>query len=433
MKAIASLAYIMSNLFVRIKRWSWFSLNDKIESLKIALLAIKANKTRGVLTALGIIIGILAVVTTMTVANGLGNNFRESISSIGSDVLYVSRMPWIFTGNFFEFRNRPELTFKENEKLKQHLKSAIAVNPTTGTNRNVKYRSNVLENVPVIGTTEKQMLVSPAVPEYGRFLTALDGQYKKAVCVIGTEIKDMLFKEIDPINKKMKIGRYNFRVIGVMEKQGSSGFFGGPNFDRQIFIPITAFIKAFGSQNRQFSFAVKAPGQAYMDDFRYELIGEMRKIRKLKPTEPDNFSINAMDTLMDAYNNIMGVVVLVGLLITSVSLFVGGIGVMNIMFVSVTERTREIGIRKAVGAKRRMILTQFLFESSIICLIGGGIGVLLSFGVASLINKLVLPASVSLPIVLIALLISFLVGILSGIIPAFRACRLDPIEALRYE
>ncbi len=433
MKIFDSIKHIIFNFFSRIKRWSLFSLNDKLESFKIALSAIKANKTRGVLTALGIIIGILAVVTTMTVANGLGNNFKESISAIGSDVLYVSRMPWVFTGNFFEFRNRPELTFKENEKLEQRLQNAIAVNPTTGTNRNIKYRSDVLENVPVLGTTDKQMFVSQAVPEFGRFLTVLDGQYKKAVCVIGSEIKEMLFKDMDPINKKMKIGRYTFRIIGVMEKQGSAGFFGGPNFDRQIFIPISTFIKAFGSQNRQFSFAVKAPGQAYMDDFRYELIGEMRKIRKLKPTEVDNFSINTMDTLMNAYNNIMGVVVLIGLIITSVSLFVGGIGVMNIMFVSVTERTREIGIRKAVGAKRRAILAQFLFESSIICLIGGAIGVLLSFGVASVINKLVLPASVSLPIVLVALSISFLVGILSGIIPAFRACRLDPIEALRYE
>jgi len=409
------------------------SIHEKVESFKIALSAIKANKTRGVLTALGIIIGILAVVTTMTVANGLGNNFKESISAIGSDVLYVARMPWIFTGNFFEFRNRPQLTFKQSEKLEQRLKNTRAINPTTGTNRNIKYRSTVLEGIPIIGTTDKQIIVSSSLPEIGRFLTAVDVQYKKSVCVIGSEIKERLFKNIDPINKKMNIGRYNYRVIGVMEKQGSAGFFGGPNFDRQIFIPITTFMKAYGGSNREFSIAVKAPGQEAMADFRYELVGEMRKIRKLKPTEPDNFSINTMDTLMNAYNNVMGVVVLIGLVITSISLFVGGIGVMNIMFVSVTERTREIGIRKAVGAKKRAILTQFLFESSAICLVGGSIGVVLSFGVASIIDKFVLPASVSLPIVFIALLISCLVGVLSGIIPALRAAGLNPIEALRYE
>jgi putative ABC transport system permease protein len=409
------------------------SIYEKIESFKIALSAIKENKTRGILTALGIIIGILAVITTMTVANGLGNNFKESISAIGSDVLYVSRMPWIITGNFFEYRNRPNLTFKQSEKLERRLKSSLAVNPSTSTINNVKYRSNVLEGIPIIGTTEDQIVVSASLPDFGRFLTSFDVQNKKFVCVIGTEIKDHLFKDIDPINKKMKIGRYNFRVVGIMEKQGSSGFFGGPNFDRQIFVPISTFMKAFGSRNRQFNIAVKAPSQESMQGFRYEIIGEMRKIRKLKPTEKDDFSINSMDTLMNAYNNVMGVVILIGLVVTSISLFVGGIGVMNIMFISVTERTREIGIRKALGAKRRVILSQFLFEASAICLTGGLLGLIVSFGVTSLINKFVLPAAVSLPIAIIALLISILVGVLSGIIPAFRASRLNPIEALRYE
>ena len=170
-----------------------------------------------------------------------------------------------------------------------------------------------------------------------------------------------------------------------------------------------------------------------MTDFEYELIGEMRKIRKQRPAEKDNFSINTMDTLIDAYNNVMGVVVLVGLAITGISLFVGGIGVMNIMFVSVTERTREIGIRKAIGAKKRSILTQFLFESSTICLIGGIIGVLISFAVAALINKYVMPASISFPIVLVALVISIATGVVSGFIPAWRASRLNPINALTYE
>ena len=170
-----------------------------------------------------------------------------------------------------------------------------------------------------------------------------------------------------------------------------------------------------------------------MADFEYELIGEMRKIRKLKPTEKDNFSINSMDTLMDMYNNVMGVVVLIGLAITGISLFVGGIGVMNIMFVSVTERTKEIGIRKAIGARKSVILTQFLFESSIICLIGGVIGVIISFGVAELIDNMVMPASISLPIVFVALMIGILTGVVSGLIPALRASRLNPIDALRYE
>ena len=409
------------------------SFHEKIEAFKIAIYAIKANKSKGVLTTLGIIIGIVAVVTTMTAANGLANNFKESISAIGSDVLYVDKRPWIIQGNFFEFRNRPNVTFKDSEKLKRGMKNAVAVNPTADTRRNVKFRSETLEVTPVIGTTEQHIIVTDGLPEYGRFLTKIDVQYKKKVCVIGSEIKEKLFKNVDPINKDLKIGWYKFRIVGVMEKLGSAGFFGGPNFDNQIHIPITTFNKYYGNRNRSFTIAVKAPNQESLAEFEYELIGEMRKIRKLRPTEKDNFAINSMDSLVNMYNQVMGVVVLIGLIITGISLFVGGIGVMNIMFVSVTERTREIGIRKAIGAKRKVILTQFLFESSSICLIGGVIGIALSFGVAALINKFVLPASISPAIVITALIVSILTGVVSGIIPAYRASRLDPIDALRYE
>ncbi len=409
------------------------SIQDKIESFKIAIAAIKSNKSRAILTTLGIIIGIVAVTTTMTAANGLGNNFKESIAAVGSDVFYISKMPWIITGNFFEYRNRPNLTFKQSEKLAGKLTTAKAVNPSTSERLNTKYRSKIMESVPVIGTTEEQINVNNALPAYGRFIIPQDIQYKKYVCVIGQEIKEEMFPHVDPLNKDVKIGRYDYRIVGVMEKRGSAGFFGGPNFDRQIFIPITTFMKAYGGHNRGFSIAVKAPGQEQMTNFRYEIIGEMRKIRKLKPTEENDFSINTMDTLMNAYNNVMGVIIMIGLVITSISLFVGGIGVMNIMFVSVTERTREIGIRKAIGATKRAILTQFLLESSSICMIGGAIGLLLSFGVAKLIDTYLMPASVSLPIVVIGLIVAVLVGVFSGFIPALRAARLNPIDALRYE
>lgn len=409
------------------------ALNDTVESLKIALAAIKANKSRGVLTTLGIVIGIMAVITTMTAANGLGNNFRESISALGSDVLYVSRRPWIITGNSFQFRNRKNLGLKEAKKLEASLQNAVAVNPSTNTNKNIKYKSTTLEGITIIGTTDKHMMVSASVPERGRFLTAFDVQFKKTVCVIGSEIKERLFEDIDPINKKIKIGRFKYRIVGVMEKQGSAGFFGGPNFDRQVFVPITSFIKSYGGNNRDFNIAIKAPPNISLANFEYEVVGEMRKIRKLKPTQEDDFSINQMNQLVGVYNNVMGVIVLIGLVITGISLFVGGIGVMNIMFVSVTERTREIGIRKAIGAKRRSILTQFLFEASTICLIGGFIGLVLAFGVTALISKFLMPASISMPIVMVAILVSVFTGVLSGFIPAFKASKLKPIEALRYE
>lgn len=406
---------------------------DTLEAVRIAVGAIRANTARGVLTTLGIVIGVLGVITTMTAANGLANNFRESVSALGTDVVYVSRMPWIIRGNFFEFRNRPRVSLREVERLESRLPHAAAINPTTHTERSVKYASETIDNVDVIGTTDKQMLVSTSVPEAGRFLTQFDVQANRRVCVIGSEIRTRLFAGVDPLNKLMKIGRSSFRVIGVMEKQGSAGFFGGPNFDSQIFVPITTFAKMFGGAQRNIDIAVKAPPTVAVGDFEYEVVGEMRKVRKLAPGEKDDFSINKMDSLLEMFNNVMGVVLLIGIVITGISLFVGGVGVMNIMFVSVTERTREIGIRKAIGARKRAILVQFLFESAAICLIGGLMGLLLAVGVTEIINRTLMPASISPGIVVVALLVSTLTGIAAGVVPAYRASRLDPIDALRYE
>ncbi len=404
------------------------------ESFAIAMRALLANKVRGALTTLGIVIGIVAVVTTMTAVNGLQNRFRTSFSSIGSDVIYVSRMPWVVVNDFFLYRNRPGIDLRQARGLETRLRGRALVNPSLGTQVDVKYRSETLEAVNIIGTTEKQVRMTSAQPQSGRFLLPFDVASRRSVCVIGSDVQQVLFRGTDPIHKTLRIGRHDFHVIGVMEKQGG-GFLGGPNFDRQIYVPITTFVKAFGSRRgrEDVNLAVKAPTQEAVGDLEYEVIGEMRKLRQLRPREPANFSINKLDTLTGTFNNVMGVVLLVGLLVTGISLFVGAIGVMNIMFVSVTERTREIGIRKAIGATRRGILLQFLFESSAICLLGGLIGIALSLGVSAIINATVMPASLSLPILAIALVVSALVGVAAGVAPAWRGAQLDPVEALRYE
>ena len=406
---------------------------DLEESLSIALGALRANKARGVLTTLGIVIGIVAVILTMTAANGLQASFRQSFSAVGSDVIYVSRFPWVMMDDFFLYRNRPRLDLRDATALEQRLRGKAIVNPTIDGRQDLKFRSETMEGITVIGTTEKQTIVGSAQPEAGRFITDFDVTYKKNVCVLGTEVRDALFGTASPLNQEIKVGRATFRVVGVMEKQGGS-FMGGPNFDRQVFIPISSFVKAYGGErNQDVNLAVKAPSQEALDDLEFEVIGEMRKIRQLRPSEGDDFSINKLDTLVGTFNNMMGVVLLVGLLITSISLFVGGVGVMNVMFVSVTERTREIGIRKAIGAKPHSVLFQFLFEAAAIGLGGGLIGIVIAAILTAVVNAFVMPASVSAGILVTAVAVSATVGVVAGFVPAYRGARLNPIDALRYE
>jgi putative ABC transport system permease protein len=338
--------------------------------------ALRANKARGALTTLGIVIGIVAVSLTMTAAHGLQTAFRNSFSAVGSDVIYVSRFPWIITNDFFLYRNRPALQIRDADKLAEKLRGRAIVNPSMNYAERCEIPFRDDAGRARHRHHRRQVVMSAAQPEVGHFITEFDVSYKRNVCVIGLDVQKALFAGTSPINKQIKIGRYSFRVIGVMEKRGG-GFGGGPSFDRTIYVPLSTYLKTFGgvAGRQDVNIAVKAPSQEALADLEFEVTGSMRQIRGLRPAEKDNFSINKLDTLVGTFNNVMSVVLLVGLMVTGISLFVGGVGVMNIMFVSVTERTKEIGIRKAIGAKPHSILSQFLFEAAAICMGGGLVGV----------------------------------------------------------
>jgi putative ABC transport system permease protein len=407
---------------------------DIAEAARIAWSAVIANKSRGALTALGVIIGIVAVTTTMIAANTMQNVFRQSFASGGADVLYVSRTPWVDLSSGAQYRTRRNLDLQQSRALATRLQGKAIVVPSISIDQPARFLASKMTGITVIGTTDKESQLSDLIPEQGRFLLPFDEQNKFDVAVLGATVAEGLFGNIEPLGKTFQIGEKHFRVIGVMGER-TNGFFDGPDFDRQIYIPITTFEKAFGnpSSRANVDIAVKAPSLESIDDFQYEVTDAMRRIRGLRPAQPEDFSISTLDSLLTSYNNTIGVVVLVGSLITGIALFVGGVGVMNIMFVSVKERTREIGIRKSIGAKRRSILLQFLFESALICLLGGLIGVGFSWGIAQLVDEPTMPVSLSPGIFLSSLFIATLVGVCSGLLPAIQGAYLNPIEALRYE
>ncbi len=400
------------------------------EGLKLSLAALRANKARAVLTMLGIIIGIISVTLMGAAIEGLTRAFNNSISSIGADVLYVQKWPWMDTGeDWWKFRNRRDLEIDYADKIRKDATLFSAVAPVVGRMGTLKYENKTANNVQVQGTTSDLLYVSNMGFTEGRFFTDEETKGDRPLAVIGADVADQLFPNQDPIGKQLKVNGLSFRIIGVRSKQGS--FMGMFSLDNVVIIPIGRFQSIFGKHFHP-SIEARVSDPSDMENAKEELRGIMRKVRGLAPLQEDDFSINQHDLLTSAFDKIAGTIGAVGLFVTALSLFVGGIGIMNIMFVSVTERTKEIGIRKAMGARRRTILVQFLIESSLICLGGGLIGLAFSYPLSLLVDK-VLPTSLPISIAVIGIIISLTVGVISGIIPAFRASRLDPVEALRYE
>ncbi|MBI9072081.1 MAG: ABC transporter permease [Melioribacteraceae bacterium] len=404
------------------------------EGLLISLLAIRANKIRSVLTTLGIIIGVWAVVTMSTAIKGIDIAFQTGVSSLGSDNLYIDKWSW-FSNDvpWWELRNRKNITMDDFEKYKNQAKLPLAVAPSTNTRRTLKYEDKVVEFMNITATTNDYIRTTNLDLADGRFFNELESRGNRNVVVLGSEVAKKLFPLGNGISKNVKIKGTKFKVVGVLEEKGS-WVMGNWNPDNQAYLPIGALFKYFGNENyRSITINVRAPNSLMVAEVKEEAIGIMRKVRSLAYSDKNDFSINEQSGLLGEIDKSVGVIQVAGIFITGLALFVGAIGIMNIMFVSVKERTREIGIRKAIGAKSRTILAQFISEAAIICLLGGMIGLLLAVISSMVMAKFDFPSTVQVDAVLLAVLISIFTGIISGFAPAYTAAKMDPVEALRYE
>ena len=401
------------------------------EGLLIALTAIRANKARSILTMLGIVIGICSVALMATAINGIDKAFVTGISSLGADNLYIDKYAWFSDEDFFLMRNRKNVTMDHFERFQKLAKLPLAVAPTILTVHKVLYGENYIEGTLMTGTTDGYVRTTTFNFARGRFFSAMESSGARNVAVLGSEVAAHLFEKLDPLGNEVKIDGIPFRIVGVLDKQGSN-LLGNFNPDNQVYMPIGAVFKYFRRNRDSVTIVVRARRTDMIADTKEEAIGMMRRARGLRYDEKDDFSVNTQEGLTENYNKVVGVIKLVGLFITGLSLLVGAIGIMNIMFVSVKERTKEIGIRKAIGAKKRTIMGQFLTEAALICLMGGLVGLLLAVFLSMLINKF-LPTSVQMNTIVLAISISLLTGIVSGLAPAWTAAKMNPVEALRYE
>jgi putative ABC transport system permease protein len=306
---------------------------------------------------------------------------------------------------------------------------AQAIAPGAGVDRSVKYKNRQSERVGIIGSNEQSDQTMSLTLREGRYMTAAESEGGRPIAVLGFQVATNLFIGESPLGKRIKVGGQTLEVVGVLEPKGT--FLGEFSWDNRIVVPVRFLANAYRFRN-DYEIQVKAISQDKIKEAEEELRGIMRRARRLRPGEADDFAINQQEMFLNTFNRVAGMIAIGGLFITSLSLFVGGIGIMNIMFVSVAERTREIGIRKAIGAKRRTILLQFLAEAAGICLLGGVIGLLIAtvgmFGLRQFI-----PATMSVQIVVIALGVATATGLISGFLPAWRAARMNPVDALRAE
>ena len=406
----------------------YFSLIS--EYMRMAWHALKAHKLRSMLTTLGIFIGVTTIITIFTTIQGLNEYVIGQLSAIGSSTVYVDKYPWVIQGDFWKYRNRKNITKDEYEALIEFSKAADYISPQVFSVKVVKYQNEKYDQIFILGTSEQYKDTDNIGLGEGRFLTELDIKRKHSVCVIGADLADNLFKNEDPLGKRIYIGERKYKVIGILEKRGKVF---GQSRDNYAIVPIGTFQQAFG-RHRGFRIAMTVEDVSRLEDMKDEIRGIMRRVRKISPQDDDDFALNQQDQLTDLYRQLTGVLYAIVFVIGSMSLIVGGIGIMNIMLVSVTERTREIGIRKAIGAKRKNILSQFLIESISIASVGGLLGIICGFiGGSLVLSQMDLTTSVSISSIAVGFGFSTFVGVIAGFYPAWKAAKMNPIDSLHYE
>jgi putative ABC transport system permease protein len=401
------------------------------ESYLFALHEIVMNKVRTLLSLLGITIGIFSIIAVFTIFDSMESTIRTSINSLGNDVLFVQKWPWAMGGDYpwWKYMNRPEASPAELKEIQHRSQSSQASAYAASVSETIKYREKAIENAEIIMISEDYDKVMAIDIAEGRLMSPLEFSSGRAVVVIGSDIVSNLLQTNEPIGKKIRIFGLNAEVIGVMKKEGNSI---GNSSDDQLIVPVNFARNHMDIRDLQGMIVVKAKPGVSLDEMKDELTGIMRAVRKLKPKAEDNFAINQTDIINKIFDQLFGVIAIVGWIIGGFSLLVGGFGIANIMFVSVKERTRLIGIQKSLGAKKYFIMLQFLFEAVFLSLFGGILGLIIVFILAFAVSQVFdMDLILTQKNILLGISVSAFIGFVSGLIPAWNASRLDPVEAMR--